>query len=259
MTIGTPRRARFLIASVCLLLPVAACNGGDGSDVPTQSGAPTATALPSPTADLAGVPTGVAAFVSAVDEWIRSGDERSFYEHIALVPHECGTNPNDENTGVDRLCEGAVPGEVRYGILRGADTHARVFPAPDPATLSGPHDGVELPGDAELVDEFGAGAWHIATIGCPLDATVSCEQRFSIVATYARSGVGQDGGAITARFAQLLEVRETDGKNLGFEVFSQIVNGWPLFPPQAVEGGAPLSSEAHAFGFWAYGYHRLPR
>jgi hypothetical protein len=26
-----------------------------------------------------------------------------------------------------------------------------------------------------------------------------------------------------------------------------------------VEGGAPLSSEAHAFGFWAYGYHRLPR
>lgn len=133
---------------------------GDGEPAsPTSAG--------SPTDEILTIPPEVANFAASVDTWLRSGDEGSFYAHVALVPYTCGvTNANDVNTGpAPAICEGVQPGETRFGIMRTVDTNVAVLPPPDASVLKGPHEGVELPGEERLTDKFGAGGWRIVS-GC---------------------------------------------------------------------------------------------
>ena len=126
--------------------------------------------------DLAEIPTAVCEFSLEIERLAVAGDVDAFAALMEEVEFEC-PDPNATGlSGPTPLCDGAPEGEHRFGYRLANDVVGFAYSL---AQLpSWPL--FRTPGPS-VTDDFGDGGLALFTIGCPVDPSASCEDRFIVV------------------------------------------------------------------------------
>jgi hypothetical protein len=177
--------ATILLAGVFLALtqPLGACVDGE----PTASPSASATASPTPTwpelpTEFPDCAVGVTQCQAAYlfDTILDSNDPGGVVAYTRGKAFNCDS---PQSAPVLGLCSGAAPGEVRVGYQVSRGGHGELHTAESYGAILAE---LRSYGSTALPDDFGPGQFRLASIGCPTDPGVRCEDHFLVVFTYFR-------------------------------------------------------------------------
>jgi hypothetical protein len=212
-----------LVAAGALLISACGGSSDDGGD-PSEATTPTAlpmiatVSLPRPDSNVIAeqpacpVEQELCAFAERVEPLVRAGRVDELLEDSPGVPLRC---PNGVNEGLDEtfpLCDGAAPGEVRYGFGGG--------------TFQAEGFTVDLAGTREIIAGWsGTPGLGVFTIGCKdVDGTPQCDDMFTLVLSTSDSDERPFLGLVIERHDGRNEIVATyNGRAI--DLFQEYVQG----------------------------------